>query len=416
MDTFKELSELAKEGNVDGAVEGLNKLIGTDAKTEEGVKAKENAISLLGSLYVKKGNMEEIKRLLETVRPFFSTVPKAKTAKIVRSLIDTLSAIPGSESFQIALCSDVVEWARSEKRTFLRQRVETKLAALYHLTEEYQESLKILGPLIRDVKKLDDKSLLVEVHLVESRVNYSLKNFAKARAALTASRTAANAIYCPPLLQAEIDLMAGTLNAEDQDFKTAYSYLYEAFENFSSLDENKLALRCLKYMLLCKIMTGNTDEVKTIMNGKAALKYAGDELDAIRAISNAHEEKSLKNFEAAVAKYDTELRKDPFMQAHVDNLYSTLLEQNLLKILRPYSQIEITQVAKIIDLPASQVESKLSQMILDGKCLGTLDQGTGCLILFDDDGNDPTYPTVLETIDVMEKVVDGLYNKARSMS
>jgi len=51
----------------------------------------------------------------------------------------------------------------------------------------------------------------------------------------------------------QIDSQSGTLAADEKDHKTAFSYFFEAFEQFSALNEPK-AVPMLKYMLLCKIM------------------------------------------------------------------------------------------------------------------------------------------------------------------
>ena len=51
----------------------------------------------------------------------------------------------------------------------------------------------------------------------------------------------------------QIDSQSGTLAADEKDHKTAFSYFFEAFEQFSALSDSK-AVPMLKYMLLCKIM------------------------------------------------------------------------------------------------------------------------------------------------------------------
>jgi 26S proteasome regulatory subunit N6 len=74
---------------------------------------------------------------------------------------------------------------------------------------------------LEEARTLDNKHLLVEIQLIESKVCYAIQNFAKSKSALTACKVAANAIYCAPLIQAEIDSQCGIVNAEDLDFKTA---------------------------------------------------------------------------------------------------------------------------------------------------------------------------------------------------
>nr|MBE5727092.1 regulatory particle non-ATPase 6 [Cucujiformia] len=224
---------------------------------------------------------------------------------------------------------DCIEWAKDERRTFLRQSLEARLVALYFDTGMFSEALTLGSILLKELKKLDDKNLLVEVQLLESKTYHALSNLPKARAALTSARTTANSIYCPPKMQAALDLQSGILHAADEkDFKTAYSYFYEAFEGFDSVEAPK-ALVALKYMLLSKIMLNSPEEVQQIVSGKLAIKYAGKDIDAMKAVASASHKRSLADFQLAVKEFKHELEDDVIVRAHLGTLYDNMLEQNL---------------------------------------------------------------------------------------
>lgn len=396
--------EIIESSFTDNGGEGI-------APEEDVAKVKELAILHLADLLVRTGNASKVSDLLKSLRSFFSSIAKAKTAKIVRGLLDTVSKANDAAELQFALCHETIQWCRDEKRTFLRQRVEGRLAVLYLNHARFAEALSTVNELLREVKRLDDKAHLLEIQLLESRIHHALRNIPKARAALTSARTTANSIYVPLILQAEIDMQAGIVAAEEKDYKTAFSYFYEGFEGFVSLEDSR-AVNNLKYMLLCKIMTGNAQDVFAIVNGNVALKFSGRQLDAMVAVAKAHSERSLESFEKTLKEYKSELSDDPIVHAHLSSLYDTLKEQNLLRLTEPFSRVEINHVAKLINLELQDVESKLSQMILDKKLNGILDQGAGCLIVYGDQPLSKTYQASLDTLKNMDNVVHSLFDKA----
>ncbi|TLD34061.1 hypothetical protein PspLS_00867 [Pyricularia sp. CBS 133598] len=383
--------------------------------SDAAVKEYELALLSLGELYRDQKNSNDLVELIKRSRTVLSSFAKAKTAKLVRQLLDFFDGIPNTTDLQISVTKSCIEWATSERRTFLRQNLETRLVTLHMAKQSYYEALTLINGLLKELKRLDDKLMLVEVQLLESRVYHALGNISKARAALTSARTSAASVYTPPMLQANLDMQSGMLHAEDKDFNTAFSYFIEALDGYHSQDATKNATAALQYMLLCKIMLNLVDDVNTLMASKQAAKYAGQSLEAMKAIARAHANRSLEEYEQSLAAYRHELGGDAFVRSHLRRLYDAMLEQNLIKVIEPFSRVEIDHIAKMVGLDTQQVERKLSQMILDKVIIGVLDQGAGCLIIFDETQRDEAYDHALATIEKLSSVVDVLYTNQASM-
>lgn len=96
----------------------------------------------------------------------------------------------------------------------------------------------------------------------------------------------------------------------------------------------------------------------------------------MRAIARAHQQRNLADFEKVLRDYKdgicpcrsvclqlmslplAELSMDPTIRSHLAALYDTLLEQNLLRIVEPYSVVEIQHVAETVGQGRQAVETK----------------------------------------------------------
>lgn len=180
----------------------------------------------------------------------------------------------------------------------------------------FQDALALISILLTELKRLDDKMALLEVQLLESRVYFAIKNLAKSKAALTAARTVANSVYCPPLIQAGLDMQSGFIHAEERDFKTAYSYFFEALDAFTSQEDSR-ALSTLKYMLLCKIMLNQVssqimkaDEVHNIILNKLAVNHSSNRhILAMVDVAKAYQSRSLKALEKTLHDFNEGLKE-----------------------------------------------------------------------------------------------------------
>ncbi|CAF3872293.1 unnamed protein product [Rotaria magnacalcarata] len=329
-------------------------------------------------------------------------MPELTTTDSVQPMADEKPKLPE----QIEL--EEAEAALVEKNYKLAQEILEKLVKRQVIVDD-EDSVRIkestllaLGKLYKEIKDAKALASLIKT----TRPFLGLVSRAKA------------AKLVRTLVDLFLDMEAGTgilHAAEDKDFKTAFSYFYEAFEGYDQINSNK-GIVALKYMLLSKVMMNAPDDVNTLMSVKLALKYSGQDVEAMKAVAQASKKRSLADFQQALKDYKTELSGDPMVHSHLGTLYDNLLEQNLCRLLEPFSNVQIEHIAHLINLPQDVVEKKLSQMILDKKLTGILDQGSANIVIFDETASDTQYQDALVIIQNMSKVVDTLFSKTKKLS
>lgn len=100
------LIEERETQNPNEAAQQYKELILSDSSSEvEAVKAKESTIQKISDLYVQLKEAESLRKLLTELRPLFSTFSKAKTAKVIRNIIDSIAKVPNSVPLQVCFSS-----------------------------------------------------------------------------------------------------------------------------------------------------------------------------------------------------------------------------------------------------------------------------------------------------------------------
>jgi len=126
---------------------------------DDTIRAKEQAAYRLAGIFFSKLLFDQLIDLTKEILPKYKDLPQSKTAKIIRTLFDQALKFPGRNRNEplIELSKFIIDWCERESRSFLRMKIENKLAELLFKQQKYQDSLKILNKLLYELKKKDDK-------------------------------------------------------------------------------------------------------------------------------------------------------------------------------------------------------------------------------------------------------------------
>jgi len=357
---------------------------------------------------------DNLQNLLDELKQFLGMISKSRAAKIIKEMSDMFDFSNIDIKLKIEIMHSCIAWCVEENRNFLRQSLQVKLVELLFIAGEFNEAISKIQPLVSELKRIESNEQLLKLRLTESKIYMSLSGLQKARTALTNARTLSNAHFTSQLLQAELDMQSGLLNAlEHKDYKTAFSYLLEAFEAFD-LQSSPKAPRCLKYLITFYIMREQGGKLDKVLNDRLKVKYGSTrDILALEQVAHAANTGSLKLFYQALQENQAELVEDQSINTHLAILCDEITEKNIKKIVTPYSHVQVTHVANKINLPIPQVEQILSTMILDKQIHGVIDQNNGVLVLKKPEEPDETFSQSLAIIKELQGLVEVMNEKVR---
>lgn len=82
-------------------IAALRNVIAIDGERSDLIQVKEQAITALTTALADDHDAQGLKDLLQDLRPMYALMAKAKTARIVRTVIDALARIPDTAELQV---------------------------------------------------------------------------------------------------------------------------------------------------------------------------------------------------------------------------------------------------------------------------------------------------------------------------
>lgn len=90
---------------------------------------QETSILELGQLYVTMGAKDKLREFIPHSTEYMMQFAKSKTVKVLKTLIERFEQVPDSLDDQIFVCEKSIEFAKREKRVFLKHSLSVKLAS-----------------------------------------------------------------------------------------------------------------------------------------------------------------------------------------------------------------------------------------------------------------------------------------------
>ncbi|KAF8482080.1 PCI domain-containing protein [Russula ochroleuca] len=309
-----------------------------------------------------------------------STVTRNYAEKTINGILDYVGGGKGGpvevtvlEKFYQAT-KDALREARNER---LSAKTNLKLAKLWLDRGEYTRLSKLIRELYTVTEasaSSDDQSQkgtqLLEIYALEIQMHNETKNYKKLKEIYNASTSIRSAIPHPRIMGI-IKECGGKMWMGERQWNRASEDFFESFRNY---DEAGLPQRIqvLKYLVLANMLTGS--EVNPFDSQETKPYKADPQIKAMTDLVDAYQRREVHTAEKIIRDNRSTIMDDGFIRSHIGDLLRSLRTQYLIDLIKPYTRLELSFLAKQLNVDANEVEELLIDLILEGKIDGKIDQ------------------------------------------
>ncbi|KNC99107.1 uncharacterized protein SPPG_05367 [Spizellomyces punctatus DAOM BR117] len=362
-----------KEDDPETAIKEFQKVV--DAEEEKGdwgFKALKQMVKLSFGQNDYQATLRYYEELITYVK---SAVTRNYSEKSINNILDFVSSSPDMKFLEdfYSVTLRALEEAKNER---LWTKTNLKLAKLWLDRHEYARLNKILRQLHQSCQNddgTDDQkkgTLLLEIFALEIQMYTETKNNKKLKALYQQCLHVKSAIPHPRIMGV-IRECGGKMHMGEKEWEKAQIDFFEAFKNYDEAGDPQ-RIQCLKYLVLANMLM---ESQINPFDSQETKPYKNDpQIVAMTDMVNAYQRKELWEVEKILRNNKATILGDPFIRTYIDDVLKNIRTQVLIKLIKPYTRIEIPFVSKQLNISTSEVEDLLVGLILDNKVDGRIDQ------------------------------------------
>ena len=213
-------------------------------------------------------------------------------------------------------------------------------------------------------------SMLLEVFAFEIQMCIELKEQRRMKLVFRLSQNFASTIEDPRVIGV-IKECGGKMFMAEKKWKNALEQFQDSFKSHVESGSSR-AKALLKYVILASLLAKS--EVDVLSTNEAQIFKADPEIIGMTTLRQGFEKNDIALIQNVLNDNNIRLLSDSFIAQYLDELLRSVRLNALAAICRPYKTVKLSFLAKKMNVTVAEIRGLLSELILEDKLEGQIDQ------------------------------------------